>query len=133
MKSLHYFVFRFNTVRLSFRLWNIFWSLLEQVLGSTNFYPECQSTNHLRLEEPGRKDFSNQPSNINDGQLNAGWYRINGQAGNRLLDISDLPKTIIKRDIVRVTTFVYSQQLNACLNLSIETLGQCGEYVKNYQ
>lgn len=125
MKSLYYFVFRFDTVSLSFTLQNVFWSLLEQVLGSTYIYPECQSTNHLRLQEPFRRNFSNQPSDINDGQLNAGWYRISEQAGNRLLDISDLPKTFIKTEIVRMITFVYSQQVNVRSNLSIGKLDHC--------
>ena len=56
-----------------------------------------------------------------------------GQAGKRLLDISDLPKTLIKRDPVRTKTLFFFQQVSEFSKSSIKTLDQIAEYIKNYQ
>ena len=72
------------------------------MLGNTHLYPECETHNHMRLQEPGRKFENNQHSGLNDGILQAGWYRIDGQAGQRLLDITDIPQNTFKRNIVRL-------------------------------
>ena len=69
-------------------------------MGDAHFYPECE--NHMRLQEPGRRHVNNQPSILQDGNLTAGWYRIYGQAGQRLLDITDIPKNTFQRIAVRL-------------------------------
>ena len=87
----------------------IFLFTVVQVLGNIHLYPECESNNHMRLQDAGRKHNFNQPRVLKDGSLKAGWYRIFGQAGTRLLDITDIPKNISKRDRVRlflVSTYV---------------------------
>lgn len=56
----------------------------------------------MRLQDAGRKYNFNQPSALKDGKLKAGWYRVFGQAGERLLDITDIPKNISKIDRVRI-------------------------------
>lgn len=65
---------------------------------------------HNLLQEPTRKHETNQIDfKLNDVNVAAGWYRIFGQAGNRLLDISDLPKNVSKRNVVRlilISTYV---------------------------
>lgn len=73
-----------------------------QVLGNAHLYPECDLNNHERLQEPGRRDENNQPSQVPDGNLTAGWYRIDSQAGERLLDITDIPKNTLDRNLVRL-------------------------------
>ena len=87
----------------------IFLFTVVQVLGKTHLYPECESNNHMRLQDAGRKYNFNQPQVLKDGTLKAGWYRIFGLAGTRLLDITDIPKNISKRNHVRlflVSTYV---------------------------
>ena len=83
---------------------------LVHVLGNTHLYPECESNNHMRLQNPGRRHNFNQISVLKDTALKAGWYRIFGQAGARLLDITDIPKNFSKRDIVRL--FLFSTYVN---------------------
>lgn len=56
----------------------------------------------MRLQDAGRKYNFNQPSALKDGTLKAGWYRVFGQAGERLLDITDIPKNISERNRVRL-------------------------------
>ena len=73
-----------------------------QVLGNANLYPECEVNNHKRLQEPGRRDENSQPSTVQDGNLTAGWYRIDSEAGKRLLEITDIPKNTTKRNLVRL-------------------------------
>lgn len=87
----------------------IFLFTVVHVLGNTRLYPECESNNHMRLQNPGRRHNFNQFSVLKDATLKAGWYRIFGQAGTRLLDITDIPTNFSKRDIVRlflVSTYV---------------------------
>ena len=72
-----------------------------QVLGNAHLYPECE--NHMRLKEPWRQHVNNQPSGEDDRNLTAGWYRVFGQAGKRLLDINDIPKNILNATIVSLT------------------------------
>lgn len=61
---------------------------------------------HKRLQEPSRKHENNEVGiKLNDASLAAGWYRIFGQAGNRLLDINDLPKNVSKEYVVRLILF----------------------------
>ena len=71
-------------------------------MGDSNFYPECDYKNHIRLQEPGRRHVNNQPSTLQDGNLTTGWYRIAGQAGQRLLDVTDIPKNAFQRIAVRL-------------------------------
>ena len=80
------------------------------MLGNTHLYPECKSNNHMRLQDAGRKYNFNQPTVLKDGTLKAGWYRIFGQAGARLLDITDIPKNISKID--RVSLFLVPTYVN---------------------
>ena len=87
----------------------------------------------MRLQEPGRRNVNNQRSSINDGQLNAGWYRVFGQAGNRLLDISDLPEMFIKRELVRKLILTYSQPADKYSKSPIETLDQCIGYEQKFK
>lgn len=86
------------------------------MLGNANSYPECE--NHMLLQEPGRKHEYNQPSSIPDGSnLTAGWYRVFRQAGQRLLDITDIPKHFFERNTVRpilVSTYANAQYLCTC-------------------
>lgn len=72
------------------------------VLGDPSLYPECK--NHRQLQQPWRKHVFNQPGpeDDHDGNLEAGWYRIDGQAGRRLLDITDIPRNIFNRTLVRL-------------------------------
>lgn len=72
------------------------------LLGNAHLYPECQLNNHGRLQEPGRRDENNQPSQVEDGNLTAGWYRIDSQAGERLLDITDIPNNTLNIKFVRL-------------------------------
>ena len=77
-----------------------------QVLGIANLYPECKEHMHKRLQESSRKHEHNRvDSNLNDVNLAAGWYRIFGEAGNRLLDINDLPKNVSINYVVRLILF----------------------------
>lgn len=75
-----------------------------QVLGNAHFYPECEITSgHRRLQEPWRQYVNNQPSGKDDRNLKTGWYRVSGQAGKRLLDINDIPKTVFNATFVSLT------------------------------
>ena len=81
------------------------------VLGNRSLYPECKSHNHKQLQQPWRKHAFNEPgpADYHDENLKAGWYRIDGQAGQRLLDITDIPKNVFNRTLVRLilkTTYV---------------------------
>lgn len=69
-----------------------------KVLGNTNLYPECN--NHSRLQEPWRRHEYNQITPKDDKDLSVGWYRIFGQAGERLLDINDIPTNIFNKSFV---------------------------------
>ena len=72
-----------------------------QVLVNAHLYPECQ--NHMRLQEHWRKHVNNQPeTTIRIENFTAGWYRIDGQAGKRLLDITDIPNSVFKKNLVRL-------------------------------
>ena len=82
-----------------------------QVLGNAQLYPECE--NHMRLQEHWRKYVNNQPeTKIRIENLTVGWYRIDGQAGKRLLDITDIPNNAFKRNLVRLILLsAYENQL----------------------
>ena len=71
------------------------------MLGNAHLYPECED--HMRLQEPWRKHANNQASGKDDKDLKAGWYRVSGQAGKRLLDINDIPKSILNASTVSLT------------------------------
>ena len=94
------------------------------MLGSANSYPECE--NHMRLQEPGRKYKNNQPSSVLDGNnLTTGWYRVFGQAGQRLLDITDIPRNFFERNVVRLilvstyaNNFIYDVAAHASSKVS---------------
>ena len=82
-----------------------------QVLGNARLYPECE--NHMRLQEHWRKYVNNQPeTKIRIENFTVGWHRIGGQAGKRLLDITDIPHTVFKRNLVRLILLsAYENQL----------------------
>ena len=102
------------------------------MLGNKNPYPECE--NHMLLEEPGRKHDNNQPSSILDGNnLTAGWYRVYGQAGQRLLDITDIPKKFFERNTVRLILVPsYANNFIMLLQMLLTKLAKCNNITKFY-
>ena len=82
------------------------------MLGSAHLYPECEVNNHKRLQESGRRDENIRPSTVQDGNLTAGWYRVDSEAGERLLDITDIPKNALTRKLVRLLSLsIYLKKL----------------------
>ena len=80
------------------------------MLGNAHLYPECNK--HMLLQEPWRQHDFNQISPKKDEELTPGWYRIYGQAGERLLDINDIPKHVFNRTLVSlVLVSVYVDNL----------------------
>ena len=100
------------------------------MLGHPKPYPECE--NHIRLQEPGRKHDNNQPSSIPDGNnLTAGWYRVYGQAGQRLLDITDIPKNFLERNKVRLILVPsYANNFIMLLQMLLTKLAKCDNFNK---
>lgn len=83
-----------------------------QVLGNAHLYPECNTHMHMRLDEAWRQHEFNQFNQQKDGNLTTGWYRIFGQAGQRLLDINDIPKNVFNRTLVSpVLVSTYTKNL----------------------
>ena len=121
-----------TTASVGFLVYYLLIFVAVQVMGNTNPYPECE--NHMRLLEPGRKHENNQPSSIPDGNnLTAGWYRVDLQAGQRLLDITDIPKNFFERNTVRFTlVHFYANNIIILLQMLLTKLAKCDNLTKFY-